>query len=47
MTADTESNSSIDAVDDRWSSRQTGSEPDEWRLGENTFPLSETDGFPR
>jgi hypothetical protein len=47
MTADTESNGSSNALEDPWLGRQTGTEPDEWRLGENTFPLSDTDGFPR
>jgi len=47
MTLETDHNSHTTALEEPAASRSTGTEPDEWRLGEYERVVVEADGFPR
>ena len=47
MTIETDHRSASNAVDQPSVRAASGTEPDEWRLGEYAQVVSETDGFPR
>ncbi len=47
MIVETDTKSPSTAVDTPAARRLSGTEPDEWRLGEYARVVVETDGFPR
>lgn len=47
MTLETDQPAPSTAVDRPTALRTSGTEPDEWRLGEYARVVVETDGFPR
>jgi|GEM_PF-3416672 len=47
MTLETDHHSPPNTADQPATRRTSGTEPDEWRLGEYDCVVVETDGFPR